>query len=72
MEDKITEENKTEITINDVPYALEDMTDKQKELVSHVVDLDTKISSHKFGLNQLEFSKVAFMDALVEELKEDS
>ena len=57
-------EDKTAIYIDDTEYALEDMTPEQQTLVNHVADLDRKIRSSKFNLDQLEFGRAAFMERL--------
>jgi hypothetical protein len=43
------ENKKTPITINDVEYQFEDMTQEQQTLVNHVADLDRKLSSARFN-----------------------
>ena len=64
---------KTPITINDKEYIIEDMTDDQKTLVNHSVDLSRKIDSMKFNLDQLNVGKDTFVRLLEESLnKEDS
>ena len=40
------------------------MTDEQKIMVNHIVDLDRKVSSSEFNLIQLRFGKQSFVDAL--------
>ena len=37
------EKKTTPITINDVEYTLEDMSEEQQAMVNHVADLDRKI-----------------------------
>ena len=59
---------KTPIDIDGTPYYYEDMTEKQKLLVNHVADLDRKIGSAQFNLDQLQVGKQAFMGLLKEEL----
>ena len=59
---------KTPIDIDGIPYYFEDMTEKQKLLVNHVADLDRKIGSAQFNLDQLQVGKQAFMGLLKEEL----
>jgi hypothetical protein len=58
------QKEKTVITINDVEHIYEDMTDEQKTLINHVNDLDRKISTSQFNLDQLMFGKSAFVNAL--------
>jgi hypothetical protein len=61
-------DKKTPITINDVEYMFEDMTQEQQVLVNHVADLDRKISSTAFNLDQLSVGKQAFIKMLEEAL----
>jgi hypothetical protein len=59
---------KTSITIDDVEYFYEDMTQEQQVLVNHVADLDRKIGSSQFNLDQLNVGKNAFVNLLKEAL----
>ena len=59
-----TKKEKTVITVNDVEHIYEDMTDEQKTLINHVNDLDRKIGTSQFNLDQLMFGKSAFVNAL--------
>jgi hypothetical protein len=59
---------KTSITIDDVEYFYEDMTQEQQVLVNHVADLDRKIGSSQFNLDQLNVGKNAFINLLKESL----
>ena len=61
---KKTKKEKTVITVNDVEHIYEDMTDEQKTLINHVNDLDRKIGTSQFNLDQLMFGKTAFVNAL--------
>jgi len=66
-------DKKTPITINNKEYVIEDMTDEQKTLVNHSVDLSRKIDSMKFNLDQLTVGKDTFVRLLEESLnKQDS
>ena len=63
-------EKKTQtIVIDDVEHSLDDMTDEQKMLVNHCLDLDRKISSASFALDQLRVGKDAFVKMLKESLE---
>jgi hypothetical protein len=64
------ENKKTPITINDVEYQFEDMTQEQQTLVNHVADLDRKLSSARFNLDQLQVGRNAFMSMLTTSLTE--
>ena len=59
---------KTSITIDEVEYFYEDMTQEQQALVNHVADLDRKIGSSQFNLDQLNVGKQAFINLLKEAL----
>ena len=58
------ENKKTPITINDVEYQFEDMTQEQQTLINHVADLDRKLSSARFNIDQLQVGRDAFMNML--------
>jgi hypothetical protein len=60
---------KTPIIIDDVEYKYEDMTLEQQALVNHCADLERKLSSAKFNVDQLEVGKSAFVNMLSESLK---
>lgn len=61
-------DKKTPVVINDVEYMFEDMTPEQQTLVNHVADLDRKINSTAFNLDQLSVGKQAFIKMLEEAL----
>jgi hypothetical protein len=63
------EKKTTPISINDKEYILEDMTEQQQVMVSHCNDLDRKIRSAQFNLDQLNVGKNAFVDILVSSLE---
>jgi hypothetical protein len=60
--------NKNQVTIDDVAYDFEDMKPEQQAMVNHLVDLDRKISSTAFNLDQLNVGKQAFLTMLRESL----
>ena len=62
------QDKKTPITIDDVEYNFEDLTAEQQTLFNHCVDLDRKISSAKFNLDQLAVGKQAFINILRDSL----
>ncbi len=63
------QKEKTMITVNDKDYVYEDMTDEQKTIINHINDLDRKIGTSQFNLDQLMFGKSAFLNALNESLE---
>ena len=60
----MAESKKTPIVIDDVEYFYEDLTQEQKIMVNHLSDLDRKISSAQFNLDQLSVGKQAFVHML--------
>ena len=52
------------ITINDKEYTEDQLTDDQKVLINHITDLDRKIGSTQFNLDQLQVGRKAFMSLL--------
>jgi hypothetical protein len=65
---------KTQITVNGKEHFFEDMTSEQQMLAQHCFDLERKIASAKFSLDQLSVGKDAFIKMLEEALskpKED-
>jgi septal ring factor EnvC (AmiA/AmiB activator) len=57
------------ITINDVEYTEDQLTNEQKTLVNHATDLDRKIASTRFNLDQLQVGKEAFVNILAASLE---
>ena len=59
---------KTPIVINDKEYLVEDLTQEQQAMVNHVADLDRKLSSARFNLDQLNVGREAFVNMLAQSL----
>jgi len=57
------------VTIDDKEYSVDDLTQEQISMVNHVADLDRKLSSAQFNLDQLNVGRGAFMNMLTESLK---
>lgn len=55
---------KTPITIDGVEYKFEDLTQEQQMLVNHVADLDRKLASARFNVDQLQVGRDAFYGML--------
>lgn len=60
---------KTPIVINDKEYLVEDLTQEQQTMVNHVSDLDRKLSSARFNLDQLSVGREAFVNMLARSLE---
>jgi hypothetical protein len=66
------EKKTTPITIDNVDYTLEDLTQEQQVLFNHCLDLDRKISSAQFNLDQLQVGKQAFFKMLKDSLPKET
>ena len=62
-------ENKT-ITVNDVEHNVEDLTEQQVAMVNHIADLDKKLGSLRFNVDQLNVGREAFVNMLTASLAE--
>ena len=58
------------VTINGTDYTEDQLTDQQKVMINHVADLDRKMGSAQFNLDQLAVGKQAFIDMLTKSLEE--
>lgn len=59
------------IVINDKEYTEDQLTNEQKMMVNHIADLDRKIGSTKFNLDQLNVGRNAFLQMLEGSLEEE-
>jgi hypothetical protein len=59
---------KTPLTIDGVEYQFEDMSPEQQTLVNHVADLDRKLASARFNVDQLQVGRDAFFKLLKDAL----
>jgi len=55
---------KTPITINDKEYFVEELTDEQKKMFNHLTDLNRKLASSAFNMDQLRVGRDAFVNML--------
>ena len=62
-------ENKT-ITVNEVEHNIEDLTEQQVAMVNHIADLDKKLGSLVFNMDQLKVGREAFVNMLAASLAE--
>jgi hypothetical protein len=60
------------VSINGTDYTEDQLTDQQKVMINHIADLDRKIGSTQFNLDQLQVGKQAFMDMLTKSLEADT
>jgi hypothetical protein len=64
------EDKKAIITIDDVEYTEDQLSDAAKACINHINSLDQKIASAQFNLTQLQVGRGAFMERLKGELDE--
>jgi hypothetical protein len=62
-------EKKTPVNIDGVDYQFEDLTKQQQLLLNHVADLDRKLDSARFNVDQLQVGRDAFFKMLKESLE---
>ena len=60
----MAENKKTPVVLDGIEYIFEDMTEEQQTIVNHISDLDRKIASAKFNLDQLNVGRGAFVTML--------
>ena len=60
---------KTPVMIDGIEYKFEDMTQEQQTLVNHVADLDRKLNSARFSIDQLQVGRDAFFSMLKSKLE---
>ena len=65
------EDKKTVITIDNVDYTEDQLTDEQKMMINHINSLQQKINSAQFNLDQLSVGKDAFVNMLKASLNPD-
>jgi hypothetical protein len=63
------EKKTTPIVLDGKEYVLEEMTQEQQLMVNHISDLDRKIGSAQFSLDQLRVGKDAFVQMLKNSLE---
>jgi hypothetical protein len=68
----MTEETNKVITINDVDYTEDQLTDQQKVIINHISDLDRKIRNTQFSLDQLNVGREAFVKMLTDSLESEA
>jgi len=64
-------EDKKVITIDDIEYTEDQLSDEAKGCINHLGSLDQKIASAQFNLTQLQVGRDAFMQRLKQELGKD-
>ena len=68
----MAEKKTNTISINGTDYTEDQLNDTQKVMVNHVADLDRKIGSANFNIDQLKMGRMAFMQSLTASLATDT
>ena len=63
-------EDKKVITIDNVEYTADELSDEAKGCINHINSLDQKIASNEFNGVQLRVGREAFMERLKAELEQ--
>jgi hypothetical protein len=65
------QEKKPVVVLDDKEYEIENMADDQKVMLAHIQDLQRKIDGATFNLQQLQYGRQAFVNALKEALEKE-
>ena len=65
-------ENAPMLNLDGKEYDINSMNDDQKTMVNHIADLNRKIDTTTFNLQQLQFGRQAFVDGLKAALPEEN
>ena len=60
---------KPQLTIDGVEYDTDKLTDQQKMMLEHVIDLERKVNSARFNLDQLQVGRDTFFNMLKQSLE---
>lgn len=66
----MTEKKANVITIDGIEYTEDQLGDQQKAIISHLSDLERKIRSAQFNLDQLTVGRDAFINMLTSSLED--
>jgi hypothetical protein len=68
---KKEKEQKPVLNLDGEEHEIDSMSDEQKVMINHIADLDRKINTTQFNLQQLQFGKSAFVNSLKESLTKE-
>ncbi len=72
MKKENKKENKQPVLqLNDKEYNIDELAEDQKLMVAHIADLNRKIESVTFNLQQLQFGRQSFINSLQAELTKE-
>tara|TARA_R100001244_G_scaffold46574_1_gene41634 strand:+ start:136 stop:417 length:282 start_codon:yes stop_codon:yes gene_type:complete len=67
---KKEKQNEPTLLLDDKEYNIKDLGDDQKLMVAHINDLNRKVDSVRFNLQQMEIGRQAFVNSLKASLEE--
>ena len=67
----MAKKEKQKLNLFDKEYDIDDLTDEQKAMVNHIADLENKIGSMAFNVDQMTVGKEAFITRLKESLESE-
>jgi len=65
----MAKDEKKTITVNDIEHNVEDLSEQQIAMVNHIADLDRKLASARFNVDQLQVGREAFVNMLTSSLE---
>jgi len=65
----MAKDEKKTITVNGETHNVDDLTNEQIAMVNHITDLDRKLSSARFNVDQLTVGREAFVNMLAGSLE---
>jgi hypothetical protein len=68
----MAEDKKAVITIDDIEYTEDQLTETAKGCINHIQSLDQKIASASFNLTQLQGGREFFMARLKAEIEQET
>ena len=68
----MAKDEKKTITINDVQYNIDELSNAQIAMVNHIADLDRKLATSRFNVDQLQVGRDAFVGMLTTSLESEA
>ena len=65
----MAKDEKKTIIVNDIEHNVEDLSEQQIAMVNHIADLDRKLASARFNVDQLQVGREAFVNMLTSSLE---
>jgi len=65
----MAKDEKKTVTVNGETHNVEDLSEQQIAMVNHISDLDRKLASARFNVDQLQVGREAFVNLLASSLE---